>query len=386
MRTVLLLLASTAARRRGGPPPLRPKNKGTGLTGGGPARRRGGAHPLRHKSNGRARPLRHQSRGGIDLTGGGPLIDGDGFLRDLLPVLDYDESQENVTTKTPTRGRARGYLRARQVPGDGACLFHTLSAGLWESVNGTHHPMDRKVLRSQSLRLRARAIDVLEDRRDPKLYMGDNEYMKASQLLEMAAEQAACAKDEYCAKLRDPRAWGGGPEIVALSNALSRPIHIYELVWASADAPCARKNLRGGAADGAPNAPRWCVQCIAEFGTPKWSRRYPPIHVLSCDSRFPHLQPEQQLEQGNHFLLLFECDPQEAREAALEAGADDRAADLVFAECARRRVQKAKAVTADRDVTWAPYYDPSKPPRRRFGVSPLLVGALGVVAKLRFGL
>ena len=109
-----------------------------------------------------------------------------------------------------------------------------------------------------------------------------------------------------------------------------------------------------------------------------------PAHPrLSCDSRFPHLQPEQQLEQGNHFLLLFECDPQEAREAALEAGADDRAADLVFAECARRRVQKAKAVTADRDVTWAPYYDPSKPPRRRFGVSPLLVGALGVVAKLR---
>ena len=350
MRAVLLLLASTAARRRGGPP-----------------------------------PLRRQSRGGIDLTGGGPLIDGDGFLRDVLPVLDYDESQENVTTKTPTRGRARGYLRARQVPGDGACLFHTLSAGLWESVNGTHHPMDRKVLRSQSLRLRARAIDVLEDRRDPKLYMGDNEYMKASQLLEMAAEQAACAKDEYCAKLRDPRAWGGGPEIVALSNALSRPIHIYELVWAAADAPCSRKNLRG-AADGAPNAPRWCVQCIAEFGTPKWSRRYPPIHVLSCDSRFPHLQPEQQLEQGNHFLLLFECDPAEAREAALEAGADDRAADLVFAECARRRVQKAKAVTADRDVTWAPYYDPSKPPRKRFGVSPLLVGALGVVAKLRFGL
>ena len=60
--------------------------------------------------------------------------------------------------------------------------------------------------------------------------MGDSEYMKASQLLEMAAEQAACAKDEYCAKLRDPRAWGGGPEIVALSNALSRPIHIYEHV------------------------------------------------------------------------------------------------------------------------------------------------------------
>jgi hypothetical protein len=347
---VVFLLASTTARRFRGPPPLRRNN-----------------------------------RGGSGLTGGGPLIDGDGFLRDALPVLDYDEDQENATTKAPTRGRARGYLRARQVPGDGACLFHTLSAGLWESVNGTHHPMDRKVLRSQSLRLRARAVDVLEDQRDPQLYMGDSEYMKASQLLEMAAEQAACATDEYCSKLRDPRAWGGGPEIVALSNALSRPIHIYELVWASADAPCARKHLRG-AAEREANAPRWCVQCIAEFGTPKWSRRYPPIHVLSCDSRFPHLQPEQQLEQGNHFLLLFECEPQEARAAALEAGADDRAADLVFAECAKRRVHKAKAVTPSRDVTWAPQYDPARPPRRRRGVSPLVVAALGVAARLRFGL
>ena len=155
-------------------------------------------------------------------------------------------------------------------------------------------------------------------------------------MLEMAAEQAACAKDEYCAKLRDLRARGGGPEIVALSNALSRPIHIYE-PSGPADAPCARKSLRG-AADSA-NAPRWCVQCTPSSARP-WSRRHPPIHVLSCDSRFPHLQPEQQLEQGNHFLLLF-GDPQGAR-GRPQAGADDRAADLVFAECARRRVQKAR--------------------------------------------
>eukprot|EP00968_Pinguiococcus_pyrenoidosus_P007673 scaffold520_cov224-Pinguiococcus_pyrenoidosus.AAC.8 len=26
--------------------------------------------------------------------------------------------------------------------------------------------------------------------------------------------------------------WGGGPEIVALSNALRRPIHVYELLSA----------------------------------------------------------------------------------------------------------------------------------------------------------
>ena len=225
MRAVLLLLASTAARRRGGPPPLRRKNKGTGLTGGGPARR------LRHQSRGRITGARDRcaTKAGAVLTSPAAVH----HRRRRLPQRSAPSAGlrrvagERDDEDADARPRA-GYLRARQVPGDGACLFHTLSAGLWESVNGTHHPMDRKVLRSQSLRLRARAIDVLEDRRDPKLYMGDSEYMKASQLLEMAAEQAACAKDEYCAKLRDPRAWGGGPEIVALSNALSRPIHIYE--------------------------------------------------------------------------------------------------------------------------------------------------------------
>ena len=93
---------------------------------------------------------------------------------------------------------------------------------------------------------------------------------------------------------------------------------------------------------------------------------------------------------------LCRHDPQSTLEAALDAGvnlvqwrskrAPTEAFDQARELCARRRVQKAKAVTADRDVTWAPYYDPSKPPRKRFGVSPLLVGALGVVAKLRFGL
>lgn len=29
--------------------------------------------------------------------------------------------------------------------------------------------------------------------------------------------------------MRQSSVWGGGPEIVALSNALSRPIHVYEL-------------------------------------------------------------------------------------------------------------------------------------------------------------
>jgi hypothetical protein len=247
-------------------------------------------------------------------------------------------------------------MRARQVPGDGACLFHALSAGLWRAVNGSHHPMERRTLRGQSLRLRATAIDVLEDARDPRLYMGDRERLRASKLLSLAAEQSELTPAQYCAKLREPHAWGGGPEIVALSNALRRPIHVYELLWARADPPsCAPPPPDECGDEGAPS-PRWCLQCIAEFGSPKFDRRYPPVHILSCDSRFPNLSVEHQLDQGNHFLLLFECDPMDAKEAALDDGADDDSADALFADSARRAAHRALAVTRHRGLDVAPYF------------------------------
>lgn len=35
--------------------------------------------------------------------------------------------------------------------------------------------------------------------------------------------------EQYLVRLRDPKEWGGGLEIVALANALQRPIFLYEL-------------------------------------------------------------------------------------------------------------------------------------------------------------
>ena len=324
-----------------------------------------------------------------------PLIDSRGFLRDLLPVLDYGpeeepeeaeasssaaagEGGEGAAAPAPApephaarqivRARTRCYMRARQVPGDGACLFHALTAGLWRAVNGSHHPMERKALRAQSLRLRTLAIDVLEDSRDPRLYMGDTEKLRASKLLRLAAEQSELSPAAYCAKLREPHAWGGGPEIVALSNALRRPIHVYELLWARADPPCVSPPKRppppsrddgdapeSGDDDDGP-APKWCLQCIAEFGSPRFDRRSPPLHILSCDSRFPNLSPEQQLDQGNHFLLLFECDPADARDAARDDGADAGSADALFAAAAKRAADVALGVAKNRDLDVSPYF------------------------------
>jgi len=234
--------------------------------------------------------------------------------------------------------------------------------------------MERKLLRCQSYFLRQTAVDVLQNSRDPMLYMGEGEKLPASQLLQLAAEQQSQTPEEYCAKVREPHAWGGGPEIVALANALRRPIHVYELVWGIPLGPfeltskivhddvkeiTSKKNvhddvkkslprvrkkisLQPGLQEEADKEPRWCLRCIAEFGSPRFDRKHAPLHILSCDSRFPNLRPEHMLDQGNHFLMLFDCAPAAARQAALDAGFGYKAAETLATE-ARRRHDRRQA-------------------------------------------
>mmetsp|Transcript_6496 Transcript_6496/g.20280 ORF Transcript_6496/g.20280 Transcript_6496/m.20280 type:complete len:355 (-) Transcript_6496:179-1243(-) len=167
--------------------------------------------------------------------------------------------------------------------------------------------------------------------------MGDGERLKASQLLALAAEQQGQTAAEYCAKVREPEAWGGGPEIVALANALRRPIYVYELLWGVATGESSGESSSSSEEqDREEQPPRFCLRCIAEFGSPRFDRRHAPLHILSCDSRFPNLVPEQMLDQGNHFLLLFECEPDETQRAASESGFSEAFA-LSLAHDARRR-------------------------------------------------
>jgi hypothetical protein len=90
--------------------------------------------------------------------------------------------------------------------------------------------------------------------------------------------------------MKDGETWGGGPEIVALSNYLCMPVHVYELVsegW------------------------RWLPLCssfrlrpCALFGSPAFDKQ-PPLCILCCDGRYPHIFPGQQRQVGDHFLALF---------------------------------------------------------------------------------
>lgn len=179
----------------------------------------------------------------------------------------------------------------RQVPGDGNCLFHSLSVGLnyvekrrhlymknqllspnWgDSDNDRENDYHDKSLFERSSSLRQIAVDMLmpttstvssddsdghhdnhvnsqgitsekgkkqkhvrriQNSRKKTLFLQGNEHLTTNDLLHLAASQYDLTGDEYCKLMRNDGVWGGGPEIVALCNYLKRPIHVYELVTA----------------------------------------------------------------------------------------------------------------------------------------------------------
>lgn len=175
--------------------------------------------------------------------------------------------------------------RIRQVPGDGSCLFHSLSLCLRHAKNGTHWDLKNDIedLFTYSQSLRQSAVDCLADD-SRKLFVQGREWLTAKELVDIAAAQYEMTGDEYCQAMRDDTVWGGGPEIVALSNVLRRPIHVYEL--------CVM------------NKQSFVLRRMACFGSPKYDGAC-ALHVLSADSRFPDLTPGKQNPVGNHFLAVF---------------------------------------------------------------------------------
>ena len=75
-------------------------------------------------------------------------IDDQGFLHRTFEVVDGCEEE---TGHCPPRStKFHKIMRVRQVPGDGSCLFHSITASLSLAVNGTHHPMELLPLRWHS--------------------------------------------------------------------------------------------------------------------------------------------------------------------------------------------------------------------------------------------
>mmetsp|Transcript_10948 Transcript_10948/g.16311 ORF Transcript_10948/g.16311 Transcript_10948/m.16311 type:complete len:305 (-) Transcript_10948:70-984(-) len=198
----------------------------------------------------------------------------------------FDTTDDGFFTETYSVEGFPFRMMVRQVPGDGNCLFHSISACLEYANTFNHTSLRLQNIFPKSLALRKIAVDYLMEDFERLLYLEGGETVSTKELLDVVSAQYNLTVIEYCTQMKEPSVWGGGPEIVALSNFYKRPIHVYEL---------------------AQKGKKFCFRRMACFGSPAFEHISAPIHILSADARFPNLKPGEQLQNGNHFLCLFPC-------------------------------------------------------------------------------
>ena len=228
----------------------------------------------------------------------------------------------------------------RQVPGDGGCLFHSLALSLNFHFTNRHADFDSG-MRRISNRLRKLSVQILK-KGNMTLVLENNEEISSSQLLDIVSDHYNMTRDQYCSEMLQARSWGGGPEIVAISNHLERPIHVYGLEVEKSPLLGSRywmKKLIGGSekkkkkeksvsvtstsrgsynsksSDNGDNSDngwsennenkRFYLRPYAKFGSPAYDGET-PLHILCCDGRFPNMKPGEldSTKPGNHFMVI----------------------------------------------------------------------------------
>ena len=242
-----------------------------------------------------------------------PHIDDDGFLHKRYARVPGEWEKEIKIRRRRNQAPLEWPVVIRQVPGDGNCLFHSISACYAHAVNGTHLDMKNDVenlkwLYQNSAKLRQQAVDCLEQKRKT-LFLQDQEYLRSQDLVDAAASQYSISGKEYCRLMRQDSYWGGGPEIVALCNVLQRPIHVYELfvddeVDESDPNDDNNNNSNNKRKHNKHIEKKFVLRRMACFGSPKFDKQS-ALHILSADSRFPDIRPGEQAESGNHFMAMF---------------------------------------------------------------------------------
>ena len=171
-------------------------------------------------------------------------------------------------------------VKIRQVPGNGACLFHAIAAGILYYDND-EHPSISKVIECSST-LRTLAVDALANgiKSNTQLVMQNDEVISTAILINKAASRYGLTSEEYLSNMRSDNVWGGGPEIVALANSLNRQIVLLELVAKDDDV--------------------FSLKVTARFGPPQSTEH--TIYILSTNIKFPN---DFIGKKSNHFLAVF---------------------------------------------------------------------------------
>mmetsp|Transcript_13281 Transcript_13281/g.25924 ORF Transcript_13281/g.25924 Transcript_13281/m.25924 type:complete len:453 (+) Transcript_13281:121-1479(+) len=236
----------------------------------------------------------------------------------------------------------------RQVPGDGSCLFHAVAAGLLcrqmmennitavvpDSFDVSDlsrdptafpnmrqlHPTMSEILNSSS-KLRQRAVDTLQHSLNEQslLYLHTNQTISASELIKSATQQYdGLTATEYLKDMRQYGVWGGGPEIVALANALGRQIILLE-PWDD-DVGVEEKHLSACALNSERiDHSTACLKVAAQVGKRRDvnegsgvrvdSTLSGDIFILLANQEFPHMFGKKNAgidyNSRNHFLAVF---------------------------------------------------------------------------------
>jgi hypothetical protein len=229
-------------------------------------------------------------------------------------------------------------FKCRNVPGDGSCLFYALASCITYSRCGYHLPFDSE-LRKFAQTLRRIAVETLLNSDEP-LYLEYGDATSGKDLLHQVALHYNTTVDAYCSDMLKPHKWGGGPEIVALSNYFKRPVHVFELV--------PRGFIRK----------RFEIQHRAKFGSPQFDNKS-PLCILCADGRFPNVRPGKQIEEGDHFLSLFPETHQHPYQKVLSVGgsllkrprrAEGGDRDLLHDDAGRRPVGPGSSAVEPKSV------------------------------------
>jgi hypothetical protein len=190
------------------------------------------------------------------------------------------------------------HFLVRQVPGDGGCLFHALTVALIHDKTGTHRIFDDD-MRNMSDRLRKLAVLLLK-RENVKLFIENGETTTSTDLLRIVSDHYNMTAEAYCDHMLLPMSWGGGPEIVSLSNHLQRPVHVFELSpldSVGADVKMCSENA----------CKFFGIKICGRFGSPEFDDKK-PLCILCADGRFPHNLDLDVTKPGDHFLCLHKVE------------------------------------------------------------------------------
>ena len=94
-----------------------------------------------------------------------------------------------------------------EVKGDGRCLFRSVSVARALSKSGRRQSEVDELASADELR--AAAVNELLERREETEWFIEGDF------------------DDYVARMQQPMAWGGEPEIIMLTHVLASPISVY---------------------------------------------------------------------------------------------------------------------------------------------------------------